>query len=1280
MVTLLAAVGLTAQPSSAALAATGVTQGRITIDEPNPIKEITLSPGSQMQLNSRTMDGNAFYVRGGLPDAYPILFDLGKNVLMKRGVDGTQTHGGTGTVADPFVLETRGPLADEYAMFTLTQRLTYVLGAEYVQSDLTLENTGANETHVQLGQYADCTFKGSDKGLSALHPDSMVQCLNGANAISLVGVSPGAKFAGGHFGGVKTALEKSFMESPSADKCWVSSTVTGACDTDIDNGFGMAWDLTLAGGAQATRSAYISYASALAMVDLDVDAQVSSTEIELGEAVTYALQVSNGGPDTAENVAVAFALPEGMAWVSDTGDYDPESGVWAISSLPEGQSEHLEVTVRPVIAGQFSTRITAVSSQGIDQDPCQATGSCGPELTVFVDDSGFAATSAITAAPAEVLADGEESATITITAKNRAGEPATTGGGNVTLSTTFGDLGAVTDHGNGTYTADLVSSRAGSAVISFTMHGIEAPATTSVSFFAGPTDPSNAETRFTVSTGALPVGDAPHTVRVQLVDRTGNPVTGAAERLRASTDDPLGAGEIGSFSELAEPGSYEARVTSTSAGSKELAVHHDGTAISADGNRVAAFAPGDVDLSGPGTGFTVSDAVLVAGSGNHTVSVALSDEYGNAISGLAAELTAATTASLGAGEVGPFLETDRAGYYEASVSSTRAGEKPLTVGLGTHTIPTVGNDTARFIPGDVDLSRSETGYRVSEGDASVSGGSHAVTVTLVDAFGNPIPGQAAELSAATDGPLGGGAITEFAETTEPGEYRAALTSTVAGEKAVTATVAGAALSAPGNATAWFVAGGVDTENPGTGYIVTEGSREVGGETHTVTVTLVDEFGNPVSGQAAGLSGTVEAGLGDGAVGAFVESAETPGSYMAQVGSTEAGLKPIQVAFGGGAVTLRGNGEAVFVPGAVDTAHARSAYGVSEGARIVDSDPHTVTVTLVDRYGNGVSGEAARLSASSVESLGSGEITAFTDLGDGVYAAEVSSTRAGSKTITAAWGSVAIVLSRNGVAEFYSDNADPEHPDTTFAVTSGLRTVGAETHTVTVQLADRFGNPVSGTASELAIATASELGGARPGVFAEAEVAGVYQAILPSHSAGDKLIVVGLWNTVIRPDGNDIARFIAGPADLSQTTLEAPERLRADGVDSGPVTVALFDSFGNPSDAVDTVEITSSLGELGSQTQPNAGQFRASLSSKEPGTAVVGALVDGEIAPVTAEVVFDRVSGGTEPGGEDQEGGGLPPTGGPALWGGGILGLLLLALGVWRMLRTRRVTPFREMGR
>jgi hypothetical protein len=64
----------------------------------------------------------------------------------------------------------------------------------------------------------------------------------------------------------------------------------------------------------------------------------------------------------------------------------------------------------------------------------------------------------------------------------------------------------------------------------------------------------------------------------------------------------------------------------------------------------------------------------------------------------------------------------------------------------------------------------------------------------------------------------------------------------------------------------------------------------------VTVNLVDDAGNPVSGAASSLKMLTKDDLGGGGISQFVENKKIPGRYTATVNSTLVGNKLFSVTF------------------------------------------------------------------------------------------------------------------------------------------------------------------------------------------------------------------------------------------------------------------------------------------------------------------------------------------------------------------------------------------------
>lgn len=108
-----------------------------------------------------------------------------------------------------------------------------------------------------------------------------------------------------------------------------------------------------------------SAAIVVSAVDLSVTKTVDDTAPNPGDTVTYTVQVTNGGPDTATGLALTDALPPGVTLVSATttqGSY--AAPVWTVGVLPSGSTVTLTI-VADVDAGTEGSTIVntaAVSS------------------------------------------------------------------------------------------------------------------------------------------------------------------------------------------------------------------------------------------------------------------------------------------------------------------------------------------------------------------------------------------------------------------------------------------------------------------------------------------------------------------------------------------------------------------------------------------------------------------------------------------------------------------------------------------------------------------------------------------------------------------------------------------------------------------------------------------------------------------------------------------------------------------------------------------------------
>lgn len=124
--------------------------------------------------------------------------------------------------------------------------------------------------------------------------------------------------------------------------------------------------------------------------------------------------------------------------------------------------------------GTYTATLTSSTSRGvatisgtIDSDPIVSTTSVD-----FVPGPPSGAATTIVRSAASIPADGTSTVTITVRAKDQFGNLEQSGGAAVTLHTSLGILGPVTDNNNGTHSATLTSSTSpGIATITGTING-----------------------------------------------------------------------------------------------------------------------------------------------------------------------------------------------------------------------------------------------------------------------------------------------------------------------------------------------------------------------------------------------------------------------------------------------------------------------------------------------------------------------------------------------------------------------------------------------------------------------------------------------------------------------------------------------------------------------------------------------------------------------------------------------------------------------------------------
>ncbi|MFI2104620.1 invasin domain 3-containing protein, partial [Isoptericola sp. NPDC019693] len=836
--------------------------------------------------------------------------------------------------------------------------------------------------------------------------------------------------------------------------------------------------------------------------------------------------------------------------------------------------------------GTYSATLTSATTVGTATVGFTVNGvqGAGRATVAFVAGAADPASATITAEPPTVTADGTATSTLTVTLVDAHGNRVTTGGTAVTMASTLGSLGSVIDNGDGTSTAFLSSEVAGDATVSFTVAGVDADATADVEFVAGAADAATSTIEADPATITAD-GTSESTVTVTLHDAQGNPLTASGGEVTMTAD----AGELSVVTDESD-GTYTATLaSSTEVETATVTFALDG--VAGEDSAEVAFVAGEASAS---TSTIEADPASITADGDatSTVTVTLLDAQGNPVGASGGDVTMATTA----GELGAVTDHLDGTYTATLTSSKTAGTATVSFALDDEDADATAEVTFTAGVASTATSTIEADPTTITADGASTS---IVTVTLQDAYGNPLTASGGTVTMATDA----GSLDEVTDN-QDGTYTAELTSsTTAGTATLTFAVDGA--EADKSASVAFVAGAADAARSTIAADPTQLTAD-GTSTSTVTVTLLDAQGNAVG--ASG--GDVTMATTAGGLGAVTDHED--GTYTATLTAPSSTTPPAAT------LTFALDGEdgtatatVAFVAGVpsttTSTIEADPASITADG-----SSESTVTVTLRDGNGNLVTdaGDVVTVSTDA------GRLSEVTDEGDGTYTATLTSaTAAGTATVGFAVDGAG--ASATAHVAFVAGSADAGS-STIAASPTSVTADGTSTSAITVRLVDAHGNPLTSSGGRVALATTT---GALSPVTDNED--GTYTATLTAPQA------VGTATVSFTVDGEDATAkaevaFVAGEADASTSTIAAaPETITADGLSTSTVTVTLRDAHGNlVTGAGDVVELATTAGSLGAVADNEDGTYTATLTAPQAvGTATVSFTVDGEDATAKAEVAF-----------------------------------------------------------
>ncbi len=442
------------------------------------------------------------------------------------------------------------------------------------------------------------------------------------------------------------------------------STTAGTLGTVNNNGDGtysaILTSSTTAGTATISGTLNAANMTDNATVSFSVGAAAGSSSLVMASptiitadgsstsTITVQLKDANGNNLTSGGDAVALSTTAGtLGTVSDNDDGTYSATLTSSSSVE-----------------------TAIISATLNLSSISDTASVD-----FVVAAASASSSLISASPTVITADGTSTSIITVQLKDATGNNLISGGDLVTLSTTAGTLGSVTDNNDGTYSATLTSSTtAGTATISGTVNAASMTDNATVSFSVGAA--AGSSSLITASPTEITAdGSSTSTITVQLKDANGNNLTSGGDTVTLFTT----AGTLGTVSDNGD-GSYSATLTSSS--SVETAT------ISATLNSSSISDTASVDFVMAAASANTSlinaspDSIIANGSSTSTITVQLKDTAGNNLTSGGDVVTLSTTA----GSLGAVTDNGDGTYSAILTSGTSAASASITATVNSAAI------------------------------------------------------------------------------------------------------------------------------------------------------------------------------------------------------------------------------------------------------------------------------------------------------------------------------------------------------------------------------------------------------------------------------------------------------------------------------------------------------------------------------------------------------------------------------------------------------------------
>ncbi len=454
--------------------------------------------------------------------------------------------------------------------------------------------------------------------------------------------------------------------------------------------------------------------------------------------------------------------------------------------------------------------------------------------------------------------------------------------------------------------------------------------------------------------------------------------------------------------------------------------------------------------------------------------------------------------------------------------------------------------------------------------------SSVVTVTLLDAYNNPVSGKSVSLS---DGAANSTISSPSGTSNSSGVVTFTVTDTTAESATYTATDTSDGVTIGDTAVVTFTAGSVSksmsTVNQSPSSVPADGAT-----TSTITVTLEDANGNAVPGKAV----TLSQGTGSSTVSApsGVSNASGVVTFTVKDAAIHAQSVTYTATDTTDAITITDTATVIFYGPA-----SKTLSSVSQSPSSIPADgvtTSTITVTLEDANGNAVPNKAVTLS----QGAGFSTISAPSGVSNasGVVTFTVKDIHAQSVTYTATDTTDTITITDTATVVFFGTASSTL--STVNQSPSSVLANGSSTSTITVTLLDANSVPVPNKTVVLSQGVGDSTISAPSGVSNSSGVV--------TFTVSDSMTQTVTYSAVDFTDGvaitdTAVVTFTPGTVNAANSTVNPTlGSVADDGVTTTTVTVTLLDANNNP---VPNKTVTLGQGAGQSTISPASGVSNAS---------------------------------------------------------------------------------------